>query len=168
MNILSLPTVTRLSELLFYEPETGAFLWVESRGSKYQQGTIAGGISPAGYRRIMIDGVKYRASRLAFKIMTGRDPVNLVDHINGCRSDDRWANLREATYSENCMNAAQRKDNRCGLKGVFFHKKSGRFVARIAVNGKQSHLGEFGTPEAAHAAYVAAAYRLHGAYARVL
>ena len=37
--------------------------------------------------------------------------------------------------------------------GVGFHKASGKFHARCAVNGKRQHLGLFNTPEEAFAAY---------------
>ena len=37
--------------------------------------------------------------------------------------------------------------------GVYFHKASGKFQARCAVNGKRQHLGYFNTPEEAFAVY---------------
>ena len=37
--------------------------------------------------------------------------------------------------------------------GVYFHKASGKFVARCAVNGKLQYLGYFDTPEEAFAVY---------------
>jgi len=37
--------------------------------------------------------------------------------------------------------------------GVHFHKASGRYEARCAVNGKQQHLGLFNTPQEAFNAY---------------
>ena len=37
--------------------------------------------------------------------------------------------------------------------GVYFHKASGKFQARCAVNGKQEHLGYFDTPQEAFTVY---------------
>ena len=37
--------------------------------------------------------------------------------------------------------------------GVYFHKASGKFQARCAVNGKQQHLGDFNTPQEAFTVY---------------
>jgi AP2 domain len=54
--------------------------------------------------------------------------------------------------------------NKVGFKGVTFEKR--RFRAQITKDDKQYHLGYFATPEAAHAAYVEAAKRLHGEFAR--
>ncbi|MCA8339501.1 AP2 domain-containing protein [Burkholderia multivorans] len=49
--------------------------------------------------------------------------------------------------------------------GVSSHPNTSRWVARIQHGGKQHYLGMFDTPELAHAAYVAAAKRLHGEFA---
>jgi len=37
--------------------------------------------------------------------------------------------------------------------GVYFHKATGKFVAQLAINGKQKHLGLFNTPEEAFQVY---------------
>jgi hypothetical protein len=51
-------------------------------------------------------------------------------------------------------------------KGVSFHKRSHKYVARIQVDGNRVQLGEFKSFEAARAAYDAAALRHFGAFAR--
>jgi len=40
--------------------------------------------------------------------------------------------------------------------GVYFHKAPGKFMARLAINGKEKFLGYFNTPEEAFFAYKAA------------
>lgn len=84
-----------------------------------------------------------------------------MDHINGIRDDDRWANLRPATTTLNNANSRRRRDNLSGYKGVRMHAGSGRWQARL----KQASLGLFDTAEAAHAAYCQAANTTFGEFA---
>jgi hypothetical protein len=88
-----------------------------------------------------------------------------IDHRNGNGLDNqRRSNLRLATTSQNAMNKKARGNSRTGLKGVSFHK--GRYCSMIKAEGRQHWLGYFDTPEAAHAAYAAAAKRYFGEFAR--
>jgi hypothetical protein len=90
----------------------------------------------------------------------------LPDHINGLTLDNRRANLRPVTKSQNGMNASVRRDSSTGLRGVF---RSGRkFEAKIKVNGKRHYLGSFPTAQAAYEAYCATAAQHHGEYRRAL
>jgi AP2 domain/HNH endonuclease len=143
-------TAARLRELLDYDPITGAFTWRSPRQS--------------GYRRIFIDGRLYAASRLAWLWMTGSWPKGQIDHANLKKDDDRWTNLREASQSAQSANRGRLRKNKVGLKGVTYEKR--KFRAQITKDDKQYHLGYFGTPQEAHAAYVEAAERLHGEFAR--
>jgi antibiotic biosynthesis monooxygenase (ABM) superfamily enzyme len=104
------------------------------------------------------------AHRVAFLVMRGRWPANEVDHIDGNRANNRFANLREATAAENQRNAKLRKDNRVGLKGV---KKNGSgYAAWIRLNNRPKYIGTFKTPEAAHKAYITVAETSYGDFAR--
>jgi hypothetical protein len=51
-------------------------------------------------------------------------------------------------------------------KGVFRGRRLGQWRAQIGKNGKNVHLGVFPTRQAAHAAYVAAARKHYGEFAR--
>jgi HNH endonuclease len=105
----SLLTQERLRSLLDYDPATGAFTWlVDRRGRFARKGARAGTINGNGYRQISIDCVIYPCARLAVLWMTGRWPKRLVDHHNRDKIDDRWDNLRPATYSQNGANSADR------------------------------------------------------------
>src|SRR3954470_6742060 len=96
---------TRLRELLRYDPDTGDFIWTAKSSAKARNvlGDRAGHIDSQGYRLIYIDGKRYRAHWLAWMYVHGYLP-KLVDHKNGHRSDNRIANLREATVSLNAQN----------------------------------------------------------------
>lgn len=93
--------------------------------------------------------------------MIGDYPKHNVDHVNGNRRDNRWANLREAPFSLNQENQKRPAvSNKIGLLGVC-RPANRRFKAQIMVRKKQHHLGYFDTPEEAHAAYLDAKRRVH-------
>lgn len=156
-------TQQRLKDLLHYCEETGCF----TRRVTKRSGSVAGGLDDKGYIRIRVDGKRYRSHRLAWMYTHGYWPASELDHINGDRSDNRIANLREASRSENMRNQRVRSDNTSGHKGVYWSAHKSRWVAQIADNGKLIHLGYFTDIDGAIAVYVAAAHRLHGAFANL-
>lgn len=103
------------------------------------------------------------AHRIIWKMITGEEP-ECIDHINGFPSDNRWRNLRAATYSLNRANSVSK--HRIGLpRGVVLHRKTGRYQAQIETNGKKHYLGLFDQPDEAHEAYVQAAKERFGEFA---
>lgn len=155
-----------LKALLHYEPATGAWTWLVTRSRVAIAGDPAGTINAHGYRIINIGGRLHRAHRLVFLYMTGAWPAELVDHKNGTRDDNRWANLREATLKQNSASAARPVNNTSGFKGVYFSKHAKRWRAQISIDRRTKNLGYFDTPEAAHRAYLAAAVEQFGEFAR--
>jgi hypothetical protein len=99
-------TAERLRELLDYDPETGRFIWRKDHptAKHIKAGSVAGTKNGRGYWVIGVAGAKYVAHRLAWLYVTGEWPAHLVDHENGDRLDNRFANLREATDSQNNFN----------------------------------------------------------------
>lgn len=89
-----------------------------------------------------------------------------VDHKDGNGLKNTRDNLRAATTSQNQQNARISKRNTSGFRGVHWDKRDQRWRAYIKVNRKQTHLGNFTTPEAAHAAYCKASARMHGEFGR--
>jgi len=87
------------------------------------------------------------------------------DHINGDKLDNRRANLRVCSTSDNNRNQRLSKDNTSGFKGVCWNKQSKKWQANITVNWKQKSLGLFATPSQAHDAYQKAAIEFHGDFA---
>lgn len=159
-------TVERLRFLIRYEPETGKFFRKVSTAARSLEGSECGDIDGKGYIRLRVDGRRYIGHRLAWFYMTGAWPADEVDHINRCRTDNRWCNLRLATKSLNKRNTSVRRNNRVGFKGVSWHKDAKRWRSRIYINGKEKNLGLYDTPEAANAAYEAAALLYFGEFAR--
>lgn len=68
-----------------------------------------------------------------------------IDHIHGkqTRNDNRKANLRVATRSQNNMNMPLRKDNKSGAKGVYFIERINKWWSYIRINGININLGYF-------------------------
>ena len=96
-----------------------------------------------GYIRIGIDYKEYRAHQLAFLYERGIFPAGIIDHINHCKTDNKWCNLRVVTHQENCKNMSLYKTNHSGIPGVYFHKRDKQWIACVYVNGKKKHLGCF-------------------------
>lgn len=87
-----------------------------------------------------------------------------VDHINGNGLDNRRANLRVVTSSQNHLNTRRYRTNKSGAKGVHFHKKAGKYAASIMVNKKPIWLGCFADIQSASTAYEAAAKKYFGEF----
>lgn len=136
-------TQKRLKELLHYNPETGMFTWRNSMcNNTIKAGSIAGYFPPGDYVAIKLDGAKYSGHALAWLYVKGKFPNSLLDHKNRIRNDNRFCNIRLATFSRNARNTKLSRRNKSGVKGVgwdYWHEK---WYASIYV-GKLKHLGYF-------------------------
>lgn len=148
-----------------YDPQTGLLFWASRKGVK--AGREAGTPGRDGYKRVGFQFRTYLAHRLIWALHNDGEAPEYLDHINGVKDDNRLENLRPATKAENGMNRPKQRNNLSGFKGVCFDNNKGKWLATIKRYGKQHRLGHYQTPEAAHAAYVKAAERLHGEFARV-
>jgi hypothetical protein len=102
--------------------------------------------------------------RLVFFMHHGRWP-SVTDHVNGVRDDNRIDNLRECSHIQNAYNA-RGKGTRDLPKGVHYHKKRGKYVAYVSVNGKRINVGEFNTADAAVAAVEHKRTEFHGEFVK--
>lgn len=149
-----------------YDPDTGAFIWTKPTHARIAVGAIAGGKKSDGYVRILLNGRSVSAHRAAWLLMTGEWPAAQIDHINGNRSDNRWANLREADVDQNLANRPVMPSSRSLLKGVYWSPRHRRFGARIRTNGTRKFLGYFATADEASSAYEAEARERYGEFFR--
>lgn len=162
------PTQDRLRYWLNYDGETGVFVWKLSPCARVPKGKEAGTAKAVGYRFIGLRGYgQIGAHRLAWIYVHGAIPEELeVDHINGDPSDNRIANLRLATSSQQKMNKGVQSNNRSGLKGAFYHaiRPGMKWRSQIKVGERLHFLGYFKTAMEAHEAYMRASREMFGEF----
>lgn len=163
-----LPALETLNELLIYDPATGDLRWksIPKNFRRAKIGDLVGTIGAKGYRVVGIDRVYYLAHRIIWKMMTGDDPIDQVDHEDTNRLNNRWRNLRETSNGPNIQNSRLRKDNRSGVKGVCWDSYHSAWVAAIGVDGKQQRIGRYKNFDQACEARRIASEKMHGDFAR--
>ena len=113
-------TIDRLHQVVDYNQETGVFIWKHRERHRNTIGQIATKSHMYEYLGICIDGVRYPAHRLAWLYVHGEWP-KMIDHVNGCKTDNRIANLRSVSAKINTQNIRKAtKRNLIGLLGVYF------------------------------------------------
>lgn len=89
-----------------------------------------------------------------------------VDHANRNGLDNRRANLRTCSRSENNGNR-KKSGGTSRYKGVSWDSKNGKWLAQIHLDNKRRYLGRFVREEDAARAYDAAALLQWGEFARL-
>jgi hypothetical protein len=171
-----LPPTELLREFFDYDPKIGSLLWrrrdprhfVSQRLCNSWNSTFAGKqtgwLNANGYLATKILTVSYLVQRIVWKMMTGLEPPEQIDHIDGDRTNNRWLNLRGTDAIQGAWNRGIHKNNKVGMKGVT--KRGNTFIARIYPNGEYVYLGTFKTPEEASKAYETASKRIFGEFYR--
>jgi len=136
-------TQKELKRILYYNPETGIFIWLFKNGNHIKMGDIAGSIDAGGYIIIKINGKQYKAHRLAWLYITSFWPKNDIDHKDQVRNNNIFSNLRDATHQINSKNKSMSKNNTSGFAGVTFHKATKKWLVQIKVNYRQIYLGVY-------------------------
>lgn len=131
-----------------------AFVWTASRN----RSTIY-----AGRKARDDDGV--RRTIKMHRVIMGPPPGLVVDHINGDGLDNRRANLRICTHSENQRNRRSANGSSSQYLGVSWIAQRSKWQARIRYGGKQHHLGLYPSEIDAAKAYDAAAQKHFGQFA---
>lgn len=158
-------TREKAREWFIYDIHTGQIYWKKNIGKKIKAGSKAGYVGKTGYQFIAIDGKRYSAHRIAWTHVMGDLEKDVVDHINGDRTDNRFINLRPASVCENSRNwhSSSRKQS-SKHRGVYYAKRDKRWTARIQCNGYRKFIGSYRTEREAACAYAREAVELFGGY----
>lgn len=163
MGAYTVLTRAVVAEWLAYDSLTGELRWLKGRG-RGAKGRRAGRRTKNGYINVGLFGFVISAHRLAWLLHFGEWPPENLDHRNRQRDDNRIDNLRLLPQQLNAQNRLAARCSRSGLIGASWKSRLGRWAGQIRVNGKQKHLGYFGSAADAHAAYMAAKQRLHAGF----
>lgn len=113
------------------------------------------------------DGRKRRFTILLHRFLQNVSDRELCDHRNRLGLDCRRKNLRVCEKWANNSNQDLRQDSTTGFKGVHFHSRTNKFVARVQHRGVRHSAGYFSNPIDAAKAYDNLATHLHGEFAKL-
>jgi hypothetical protein len=154
-------TRERLKELFDYDQE-GFLIRKITVNHKSKAGDKVSYLHNTGYVRVTVDQQQIYVHRAIWLWHTGVLPDDDIDHINGCRTDNRIENLRLATRSQNNQNRTKAgTNNKSGFLGVSWNNRDKKWFSRIRIDYKTINCGSFDTPEEAHQAYLAKKRELH-------
>jgi hypothetical protein len=110
-------------------------------------------------------GIRHKTGLRMHRVIMGAKPGQVVDHINHDCLDNRKANLRVCSQTDNAKNRLVSRNNKCGYKGICWCKRYKKWEATIYINGKNKWLGYFSNVRNAVIAYNDAARKHHGEFA---
>lgn len=140
--------------ILSYDPDTGHLFWKIKTPRRYI-GQRADTRGTRGYRKISYRKTSWLAHRIVYAIVTGVEPPEHIDHINGNPSDNRLVNLRGCVAYQNAMNSVREQRGKDAAKGVRVKVKNGRTEYHAVIKHLEvTHfLGVFPSEDLARAAY---------------
>ena len=125
---------------------------------------VEGGATFYAVRTIRKEG-RYHRVHMHREVLPVPDEM-FVDHINGNGLDNRKANLRPATRTQNLRNRKKtRRSSRSRYKGLHWDKHWKQWRVRICVNRIKIQLGLYDDEIEAAKAYDRAAIEHHGEFA---
>lgn len=137
-------TQVLLKEYLDYSPTTGELIWIKKPSKRANLRSRAGSLIPkTGYRSITLFGKSYPEHHVVWLWYHGYWSAQQLDHIDHNRSNNAISNLREVTIQENAMNRTRRKNTRTDEAGIWFNRRSQRYVAEITRQGKKVYQASF-------------------------
>ena len=158
--------IEQLRQWLRYDPETGHLWWLQRSGGKVKMDKPAGCRRPDGRIQVKVLKTLFKAHRVCWALYYGEWPDCDIDHVNCNPADNRIANLRLASRTENNRNRVKRSGCSSQYKGVTWDKQWRKWRAAIRIDGKLMRLGAFDDEYQAHLAYCAAADEHFGEFKR--
>jgi hypothetical protein len=151
-------TQALLKAHVHYDPVSGIFTLLKTNSPRFKnkRPESLGTPDVKGYLHAMVCGVRRKLHVMAVLYVTGvlpdRAKLEVVDHINGVKTDNRWENLRVISGGENVRNQSQVKSTTAsGLTGVN-KLPNGKYKANIRIDKRLYHLGTYASLEEAQAA----------------
>jgi hypothetical protein len=143
--------------MITFEQATERFSYFSDTGEVIDRrtGDEAGKVEKnrrTSYRKFYFGNVTLRSHQVAWLLFYGSWPDGEIDHRDGDGLNNRIANLRCGTRTQNQRNQRLQVRNKSGVRGVCFHSRTKRWQASIGVGGKRLFIGRFRTVEAAAAA----------------
>lgn len=160
----NLVTQNQLKELFNYNADSGIFTRLITTGPSSKKGDIVGCLTSTGYLGVNINKKTYLLHRLAFVYMNDELP-EIVDHINGIRTDNSWNNLRNVNRSQNGCNVGVRKSSKSGVKGVTWCTRYSKWRVDIGFQGKSYNFGYYADLEMAKQRVIIEREKLHKEFA---
>ena len=161
-----LPSQAELLKVLRYDKKTGKLFWRKRSISTFTDGPNVSANSICknwnnrfankeafttnnqGYLSGRYKNCTYSSHRVIWKMIYGTEP-NIIDHIDGDRSNNKIQNLRSVDIADNAKNQRLYAVNTSGTSGITWKKINKKWEARISVNGRRVYLGVFSSKQKA-------------------
>lgn len=143
-------TIEEVRNLFNYNHESGVLVAINRTRRTDLNGKAVGCPHGNGYLDVRVGNKLYYVHRLCWAHYYG-EWADLIDHINGCKDDNRIANLRVANKKMNGLNRGVDKDNTTGFKGVSFRSDTKNFMWQFVIEGKKYTKSGFSTASEAYA-----------------
>jgi len=126
-----------IKHYLSYDANTGNLIWLRTRSNRASVGSKAGCVNTQGYSVVQVGGCLMYHHHIAWALYHKEWPMNEIDHINGNRNDNRIANLRLVTSSQNSFNMRLSIRNTSGIKGVHWDDVRKKWEISIKAGAKR-------------------------------
>lgn len=142
--IKQIPSQAELKALFDYRD--GHLYWKVRPSYKFNIGDRAGSVEKQGYLTIKINGVIWKAHRLAYQWYHGDlEQSDIIDHWDGNKLNNKISNLRPCDNRSNTLRSKTKKNNTSGVPGVYWHKPNCKWSGeyRDKTTGKSKYIGYY-------------------------
>ena len=153
---LEIPSAEKLNYIFHYD---GKDIIRNYSAGRSRAGSVATRLHVNGYLCVNVDGVRFMAHRIIWKMIHG-DVPDVIDHINRVKHDNRIENLRSSDAERNRSNTGIMSNNTTGIIGVYWYDYKGTPRWRAACDDK--HIGYFNNIASAASAYNKTVYERYG------